>query len=99
MLTLVFVLTMVAMPAAALLSLVLLWVLPTRGGDSGLPFEKVLLSAYASDGGLFVPEQLPLISRAQLLSWQSHSLAFPPQQRRGVQRADREGRRQQRAAL
>ena len=31
----------------------------TRGGEHGLPFEHVLLSAYASDGGLYVPERLP----------------------------------------
>ena len=28
----------------------------TRGGQCDLTFEKVLLSAYATDGGLFVPQ-------------------------------------------
>jgi threonine synthase len=41
----------------------------TRGGQSGVPFEQVLLSAYASDGGLFVPESLPLLSRDELCAW------------------------------
>ena len=35
----------------------------------------VLFSAYASDGGLYVPEQLPQISKEMLLSWKNHS--FP----------------------
>ena len=41
----------------------------TRGGERGLPFERVLLAAYAADGGLFVPEQLPHVSTATLRSW------------------------------
>jgi len=41
----------------------------TRGGQSGVPFEQVLLSAYAVDGGLFVPETMLRLSRAELRSW------------------------------
>eukprot|EP00941_MAST-03F_sp_MAST-3F-sp1_P003959 g3959.t1 len=49
----------------------------TRGADRNTPFEKVLLSAYASDGGLFVPESLPLYSPHQLRKWalESYTLA------------------------
>ena len=48
----------------------------TRGGERGLPFERVLLAAYAADGGLFVPEQLPHISTATLRSWAPLSMAI-----------------------
>ena len=41
----------------------------TRGGETGVPFETALLSAYASDGGLYVPESLPRVSAEELQSW------------------------------
>ena len=47
----------------------------TRGGETGLSFEHVLLSAYANDGGMFVPEQLPAIPKTELLTWAK--LDFP----------------------
>ena len=47
----------------------------TRGGESNVSFEKVLLSAYASDGGLYVPESLPCFTAQQLRSWAP--LTFP----------------------
>lgn len=47
----------------------------TRGGATGTKFEEVLLAAYAPDGGLYIPETLPLISTQQFLSWGKHS--FP----------------------
>ena len=47
----------------------------TRGGERGLPFERVLLAAYAADGGLFVPETLPHVSTATLRSWAPLSMA------------------------
>eukprot|EP00966_Prymnesium_polylepis_P193837 4492957-Prymnesium_polylepis.1 len=47
----------------------------TRGAQRGTPFETVLLSAYASDGGLFVPEELPQLSRAVLASWAGKPLS------------------------
>ena len=42
----------------------------TRGGERGKSFESVLVSpAYALDGGLYVPEAIPMISSAQLIAW------------------------------
>jgi threonine synthase len=43
----------------------------TRGGESGVPFERALLSAYACDGGLWVPETIPKIDSETLRSWGS----------------------------
>ena len=43
--------------------------LSTRGGETGVPFERALLSAYASDGGLYVPEYVPQIPVTTLRSW------------------------------
>ena len=47
----------------------------TRGGETDRSFEHVLLSAYAKDGGMFVPEQLPTIPVAELRTWAR--LSFP----------------------
>ena len=47
----------------------------TRGGESGVSFERALLSAYASDGGLFVPESIPKVSVAELKSWASLTMS------------------------
>ena len=47
----------------------------TRGAQPGTPFEKVLLSAYATDGGLFVPEELPHFSASQLSEWAGFPLS------------------------
>ena len=41
----------------------------TRGNGGIKTFEEVLLSTYASDGGMWVPENLPQISRGTFLSW------------------------------
>ena len=41
----------------------------TRGGVKGVSFSEVLLSNYAPDGGLYVPENLPRIGRETLRSW------------------------------
>ncbi|KAA8646000.1 hypothetical protein EYZ11_010623 [Aspergillus tanneri] len=41
--------------------------LSTRGGSYGLSFEDVVLKGLASDGGLFVPEQIPTLPT----SWES----------------------------
>jgi threonine synthase len=38
-------------------------------------FEEVLVSTYAPDGGLYVPEKVPLITSDQFAAWQG--LAFP----------------------
>jgi threonine synthase len=47
----------------------------TRGGGKRKTFEEVLVSTYAEDGGLYVPEKLPMISATQLASWSK--LPFP----------------------
>ena len=41
----------------------------TRGAEHGVSFQDALLSAYASDGGLYVPEHLPNFTLAQLRAW------------------------------
>ena len=41
----------------------------TRGGVKGLSFSEVVLSSYAPDAGLYVPEKLPQITREQMRSW------------------------------
>lgn len=50
-----------------------------KGGAPAVDIEKAILDGYAPDGGLYVPERLPTISKDQLESWQSLSfeqLAF-----------------------
>lgn len=41
----------------------------TRGAAPALTFKDVLLTGLASDGGLYVPAQVPQISTAQIVSW------------------------------
>jgi threonine synthase len=41
----------------------------TRGGESGVDYEAATLGGYASDGGLYVPEEVPAVSAATLASW------------------------------
>ncbi|SBS34114.1 Threonine synthase [Marinomonas aquimarina] len=51
----------------------------TRGQAPALSFGDVLLAGLASDGGLYVPEQLPTFSQEEIASWASLSyqeLAF-----------------------
>jgi threonine synthase len=51
----------------------------TRGKAPVLEFEDVLLTGLASDGGLYVPQQLPVYSKEEIASWASLSyteLAF-----------------------
>lgn len=38
----------------------------TRGGDSGLSFEDVIISGLAGDGGLYMPEKWPEFSPAEI---------------------------------
>ena len=40
--------------------------LSTRGGQSSLQYEDVLLSGLARDGGLFMPEEWPIFSHSEL---------------------------------
>ncbi|MFA5676893.1 MAG: threonine synthase [Pseudomonas sp.] len=51
----------------------------TRGQAPALNFEDVLLAGLASDGGLFVPENLPRFTQEEIASWAGlpyHELAF-----------------------
>ena len=47
----------------------------TRGSAPTLEFEEVLLTGLASDGGLYVPETLPVYSQDEIASWAG--LAYP----------------------
>lgn len=42
-----------------------------KGGGSPVDFETAILDGFASDGGLYVPERLPVISNDQLNSWKT----------------------------
>jgi threonine synthase len=42
----------------------------TRGSAPTLGFDEVVLTGLASDGGLYVPESLPTITRATFRQWQ-----------------------------
>src|SRR5574344_2989348 len=51
----------------------------TRGQAPALNFEDVLLAGLASDGGLYVPENLPRFNVEEIASWAGlpyHELAF-----------------------
>ena len=37
----------------------------TRGGVSGVSFEEALMSGFAADGGLFLPEDLPVLTKQE----------------------------------
>uniref|UniRef100_A0A3Q1JED4 Threonine synthase-like 2 n=1 Tax=Anabas testudineus TaxID=64144 RepID=A0A3Q1JED4_ANATE len=41
----------------------------TRGGVHGWDFRKVIFSGYAPDGGMFMPESVPVLSPDTLRSW------------------------------
>jgi threonine synthase len=47
----------------------------TRGDETNLSFERVLFGTYSRGGGLYVPEQLPTITREMLIQWKQYS--FP----------------------
>src|SRR5690606_11407177 len=47
----------------------------TRGNCPPVSFEDVVLTGLAPDGGLYVPETLPRISREQILAWRDLSYA------------------------
>lgn len=38
----------------------------TRGGETGVSFENVVLGGLATDRGLYVPETLPTVSSEEL---------------------------------
>lgn len=51
----------------------------TRGKAPALNFEDVLLAGLATDGGLYVPENLPRFTQEEIASWAGlpyHELAF-----------------------
>ena len=51
----------------------------TRGQAPALNFEEVVLAGLASDGGLYVPENLPRFTQEEIASWAGlpyHELAF-----------------------
>ena len=47
----------------------------TRGDAQALDFEEAVLAGLASDGGLYVPEELPKFDAEQIASWSS--LSYP----------------------
>ncbi|KAI9849459.1 MAG: threonine synthase [Sclerophora amabilis] len=49
--------------------------LSTRGGTYDLGFEEVVLRGLASDGGLFVPEEIPQLPSDWVAQWQDHSFS------------------------
>ena len=53
--------------------------LSTKGGISPVTFDEAVLQGFAADGGLFVPQTIPLVNQQQLESWANLSyqeLAF-----------------------
>ncbi|KDB21462.1 threonine synthase [Trichophyton interdigitale MR816] len=53
--------------------------LSSRGGSYGFSFEEVVLKGLASDGGLFIPEQIPSLPADWETKWRNYSfqeLAF-----------------------
>lgn len=47
----------------------------TRGNAPAKTFTEILLGGLASDGGLYLPEQYPQVTRAELDTWRSLSYA------------------------
>jgi len=47
----------------------------TRGGVAGLSFEEAVLSGLADDGGLLVPQTIPVVNASTLTQWST--LTFP----------------------
>ncbi|XP_069832465.1 threonine synthase-like 2 isoform X2 [Dendropsophus ebraccatus] len=45
----------------------------TRGGASDVDFEGVLFAGFAPDGGLFMPEHIPKLTKETLTSWRTLS--------------------------
>ena len=49
--------------------------LSTRGGDAGRGFSEILLEGLAPDGGLYLPDAYPQLTRQQLESWRGLTYA------------------------
>ncbi|KAG7163301.1 Threonine synthase-like 2-like [Homarus americanus] len=45
----------------------------TRGLETGLSFKDVLFSGYAKDGGLYMPDTIPALSKRELEQWREHT--------------------------
>lgn len=45
----------------------------TRGGIEPVDFDEAVLQGFAADGGLFVPDSIPVVTSQQLSDWQNHS--------------------------
>lgn len=41
----------------------------TRGGSSGQTFEAVVMRGLAPDGGLYIPDTIPTVSKDLLDEW------------------------------
>ncbi|XP_053444063.1 threonine synthase-like 2 isoform X3 [Nycticebus coucang] len=52
-----------------------MWYVSTRGMVPRVNFEGALFSGYASDGGLFMPEELPQLDKETLSQWST--LSYP----------------------
>ncbi|XP_020141821.2 threonine synthase-like 2 isoform X2 [Microcebus murinus] len=52
-----------------------MWYVSTRGMAPRVNFEGALFSGYASDGGLFMPEELPQLDKETLCQWSK--LSYP----------------------
>ncbi|XP_012499715.1 PREDICTED: threonine synthase-like 2 isoform X1 [Propithecus coquereli] len=52
-----------------------MWYVSTRGIAPRVNFEGALFSGYASDGGLFMPEELPQLDKETLSQWST--LSYP----------------------
>ena len=60
----------------------------TRGGETSLSYEDVLLSGLARDGGLFMPEEWPHFSFSELEDMKD-SLEKPKKSRRKKPKSER----------
>jgi threonine synthase len=49
--------------------------LSTRGAEYGFSFEEVVLKGLASDGGLFIPEEIPMLPKDWESRWQDLSFS------------------------
>eukprot|EP00659_Diplonema_papillatum_P017556 gene17556-27027_t len=47
----------------------------TRGGCEGVSFATAVTTGYAPDGGLYVPDTVPVVSKESLLQWSKLSYA------------------------
>uniref|UniRef100_A0A0G4FJY7 Threonine synthase n=1 Tax=Chromera velia CCMP2878 TaxID=1169474 RepID=A0A0G4FJY7_9ALVE len=43
----------------------------TRGGTTGMSFVDAVLTGLAEDGGLLMPESVPVVSKAEMKAWRS----------------------------